>query len=132
MERSRSTAPPGATSSGTWATSPLGTLARGQAGEGRVQVQVDDLGAAELDVRVARAVVASGVAAARAAEATQVESSPLALSMTAAPDPVAANSLLTYSLTVTNRGSEDSAGVILRMPVPEGLYGSAGCSSVSD
>src|SRR2546427_6813959 len=52
--------------------------------------------------------------------------------MVATPDPVARAALLTYSLTVTNGGTVDLAGVVLLMPVPEGLYGTAGCRSVSD
>jgi uncharacterized repeat protein (TIGR01451 family) len=111
----------------------LGTLAAGAAGERRLSVDVDDLGAADPLVRVARAVIASDVLAARAGALTHVEvDPPLSLSITATPDPVALGGLLTYTLTLTNDGGTPSDGVFLRMPVPEGLYGTSGCNSVSD
>ena len=48
------------------------------------------------------------------------------------PDPVALGGLLTYTLTVTNGGSDPATGVVLRMPVPTGLYSTSGCRAVSD
>jgi len=123
----------GATVTGDTATWALGTVSGGQAGARGLQVRVDDLGAADPLVREARAVVASGVNVARAAAVTQVEeAAPLDLAMVATPDPVARAGLLTYALTVTNNGAVDRAGVVLLMPVPEGLYSTAGCRSVSD
>jgi len=123
----------GATVTGDTATWALGAVNGGQAGTRGLQVRVDDLGAADPLVRVARAVAASGANVARAAAVTQVEqAAPLDLAMVATPDPVARAGLLTYALTVTNNGAVDLAGVVLLMPVPEGLYGTAGCRSVSD
>jgi uncharacterized repeat protein (TIGR01451 family) len=123
----------GATVVGDTAMWSLGTLAAGAAGERRLSVDVDDLGAADPLVRVARAVIASDVLAARAGALTHVEvDPPLSLSITATPDPVALGGLLTYTLTLTNDGGTPSDGVFLRMPVPEGLYGTSGCNSVSD
>jgi uncharacterized repeat protein (TIGR01451 family) len=123
----------GATVTGDTATWSLGTLAAGEAGEQRLSVEIDDLGAADALVRTARAAVESGVVAARAGVVTQVEAgAPLSLSITAAPDPVALGGLLTYTLTITNDGGTAADGVFLRMAVPEGLYGSSGCNSVSD
>ena len=123
----------GATVAGGTATWTLGTLNAGAADKHQLKVRVDDLGATEPRVRLARATVASGVLAAYAAEATQVETGPtLALTMTATPDPVAVGGLLTYSLEMTNNGTVDSAGVILDMAVPQGLYGTSGCNAVTD
>jgi uncharacterized repeat protein (TIGR01451 family) len=123
----------GATVTGDTATWALGTVNGGQTGARGLQVRVDDLGAADPLVRMARAVAASGANVARAAAVTQVEAAaPLDLAMVATPDPVARLGLLTYALTVTNSGAVDLAGVMLLMPVPEGLYGTAGCRSVSD
>src|SRR5439155_14438127 len=48
------------------------------------------------------------------------------------PDPIGLGDLLTYTLTVTNRRAVDAAGVGLLMPVPEGLYSTAGCRAVTD
>jgi uncharacterized repeat protein (TIGR01451 family) len=123
----------GATVGGGIATWDLGSLAAGAAGEQRLSVSIDDLGAADPLVRVARAVVESGTTAARTGAVTHVEvGSPLSLSLTATPDPVALGQLITYTLTVTNDGAADADGVELRMPVPEGMYGTSGCNSVSD
>jgi uncharacterized repeat protein (TIGR01451 family) len=123
----------GATVTDDTAVWSLGTLNGGAAGERRLSVQIDDLGAADPLVRTARAVLASGAVAARAGAVTHVEDgAPLALTITATPDPVSLGGLLTYTLTVTNNGGADADGVILRMPVPEGMYGTAGCNSVSD
>src|SRR5438477_10887408 len=52
--------------------------------------------------------------------------------MVANPDPIGLGDLLTYTLTVTNRRSVDAPGVALLMPVPEGLYSTAGCRAVTD
>jgi len=108
----------------------LGTLQAAQTGERRVRVRVDDLGASDPLVRVARAVLSSGTAAARASAVTRIQTLPtLGLVMTATPDPVARLGLLTYELTVTNRGSEDAVQVELRMTVPTGTYD---CYEASD
>src|SRR2546428_495745 len=64
----------------TWAVGPLGG---GPAGEPRLRVRGDDLGAADPLLRVARAVLASGAAAARAVAVTHVEAAPLDLVMVA-------------------------------------------------
>ena len=56
----------------------------------------------------------------------------LGLVMVVNPDPVALGGLLTWALTVTNPGTVDASGVVLRMPVPSNLYGTAGCRAVSD
>jgi uncharacterized repeat protein (TIGR01451 family) len=123
----------GATVTADTAVWSLGTLAAGAAGEQRLSVEIDDLGVADPLVRTARAAVESGVVAARAGVVTQVEvGAPLALDITATPDPVALSGLLTYTLTVTNDGGTPADGVFLRMPVPEGMYGTSGCNSVSD
>src|SRR5205809_409062 len=63
----------GATVTGGTATWALGTVNGADAGERRLSVRVDDLGAADPLVRVARAVLASGANAARAAAVTPVE-----------------------------------------------------------
>jgi uncharacterized repeat protein (TIGR01451 family) len=117
----------GTVSAGT-VTWTLGTIDPAQAGERRVRVSVDDLGAGDLLVRVARAVISSGTTAARAAVVTEVEASPLGLVLQATPDPVAQFGLLTYELTVTNRGAADAVQVELRMAVPTGTYNCYGAS----
>ena len=82
-------------------------------------------------VRSARAVVSSGAAAARAAVVTQVETDPpLALHLTATPDPVGLGDIITYSVTVTNTGGADAAGLVVDLRVPEGLYSTSGCQAV--
>jgi uncharacterized repeat protein (TIGR01451 family) len=123
----------GATIVGDDAIFDLSTLNAGVAGTHHVTVEVTDLGAAEPLVRAARGVVQSGAEAARAEAVTQVEAvSPLSLTLTATPDPVALGGLITYTLTVANDGGSDAVGVELRMPVPSGLYSTSGCNSVSD
>jgi len=123
----------GATVTGDTAVWDLGTLNAGAAGERRVSVEIDDLGATDPLVRTARAAVESGVEAARAGAVTQIEAgAPLALTIVATPDPVSLSGLLTYTLTVTNNGGTASDGLFLRMPVPLGMYGTSGCNSVSD
>ena len=123
----------GATVAGGTATWAIGTFDKNQTDERRLRVQVDDLGAAEKFVRIARAQITSGNVAARAVEATQVKAAtPLVLTMTATPDPVSMNDLITYTLTVANRGPVDAAGVVLSLPVPQGLYSTSGCRAVTD
>ncbi len=112
----------------TWA---LGPLNPGQSGERRLRVSVDDLGAADPLVRVTRAAVSSGATAARAGAVTLVQTAaPLGLTMIAGPEPVDPSQMITYELTVTNRGTADSDDVQLRMPLPEGVTG--GCVRLSD
>src|SRR5207245_3866975 len=89
----------------TWS---LGALNAGQTDERRVRVQVDDLAPDDPLVRVARAVVTSGTAAARASVVTQVGATALGLVIVAEPDPVAPAGLLTYRLIVTDRGATDA------------------------
>jgi uncharacterized repeat protein (TIGR01451 family) len=123
----------GATVLGDGAVWDLGTLAAGAIGTHHLTVEVTDLGATDPLVRLGRAVVQSAAEAARAAAVTHVEAvSPLALTLTATPDPIALGGLITYTLTVTNNGGSASDGVELRMPVPSGLYSTSGCNSVSD
>src|SRR5262249_37938007 len=84
-------------------------------------------------VRVAHADITSGTNAARAAVVTHVETAPpLALVMTATPDPVELGEIITYSLTVTNTGDTDAAGGIGDLRVPAGMYSTSGCQAVSD
>src|SRR5205807_1489178 len=99
----------GAPVTGDTASWALGTVSGGQAGARRLRVRVDDLGAADPVVRVAGALLASGANAARAVAVTQVEAAPLDLVMVATPDPVGLGDLLTYALTMTNRGAVDAA-----------------------
>src|SRR5262249_4907087 len=118
----------GGTLVGDTVTWPLGTLDVAQAGERRVRVSVDDLGAVDPLVRVARAAISSGSTAAHASVVTQVQASSLGLVMQATPDPVAVRGFLTYELTVTNRAAVDAVQVELRMPVPIGTYDCYGAS----
>src|SRR5262249_48986930 len=123
--------------SGAWTWS-LGTLNAGDVGERRMTVQAAALPVVgppfgDSLVPVARAVVTSGTTSSSAVAVTQVKTaSPLALVMTATPDPVGLGDLIIYSLTVTNTGAVDAAGVALRMPVPELLYSTSGCREISD
>src|SRR5262249_22880814 len=116
--------------SGNTVTWMLGTLNPGDTGERRVTVSVDDLGAADPLVRLTRAFVQSTTASARASEVTTVAASiGLGLVMTATPDPVGQNGILTYELTVTNRQGADAAGVTVRTQIPSGV---SSCQAFSD
>ncbi len=110
----------------TWA---IGTLGANQTSERRVRVHVDDLLTVDPLVRVAEAVVTSGAATARASVVTSIGTAVLGLEMTAAPDPLAPAGLLSYQLTVSNRGTDDSVQVDLRMTLPVGIFA---CGPVSD
>ena len=81
-------------------------------------------------MRVARALITGGSAAADASIVTLVEpAAPLALDMSIDSDPAGPNQLVTYQLTVTNNGSDDSVQVELRMPIPSGA---SQCGPLSD
>ena len=104
----------------------LDTLDSGETGERRVSVTVNG---SEPLVRMARAVLASGILEARAAAATQVGTSPLQLSIVAQQDPVAAAGLLTYLLTVKNTGPQQAVQTRLSMEIPSGV---AACQAITD
>ena len=100
----------------------LDTLDPGETGERRVRVTVTTLAGADPLVRVARAVLGSGTFEARAVVATQVEpATPLGLVMVAHADPAGPVDVITYELTVTNRGTLASEQVEVRMPIPTGV-----------
>src|SRR5207244_5220717 len=109
----------------TWT---LGDLGPGQVGERRLRAMVDDLGSADPLVRVTRALVTSGVMAARASAVTTREPPALGLVMAATPNPGDRGALLTYALTVTNHRAVDASDVQLVVPVPE----VTGCPAVCD
>ena len=108
----------------------LDTLDPGETGERRVRVTVTALTGADPLVRVARAVLGSGTFEARAGVATQVElATPLGLVMVAHADPAGPVDVITYELTVTNRGTLASEQVEVRMPIPTGV---ASCQAYSN
>jgi hypothetical protein len=111
----------GTTADGT-ITWNLATLDAAENGERRVKLRVEDLGDAEPFVRVARAVLASGIANAQATVVTAVQPTTLELEMEATPDPVVQRGQLTYRLTVTNHDTDDAVQVTLRMAIPVGTY----------
>ncbi len=113
----------------TWA---LGDVAGNSVGERRLEAQVVDQGAGDPHVRRTHAVVTSTSASARASAVTAIEAAPLALTMTASPDPVPKNSALTFTLAVTNRGAGVADDVQLFVPVPTSMAGTSGCTLVSD
>jgi len=101
----------------TW---PLGILDPGAHGQRTFTVTVDDLGAGEPGTRRATATLATTAAESRATALTTVEFAPtLRLDALATPDPVAADGVLTYQLTVTNLGAISRAGVTLVLPIPD-------------
>jgi uncharacterized repeat protein (TIGR01451 family) len=110
----------------TWA---IGTLDPAVTGERRARVHVDTLAPDEPLVRVARAVVTSGTAAARASVVTQVQATPLGVEMVAEPDPVAPAGLVLYRLTAVNRGVDDAVQAELRLTLPVGVFA---CATPSD
>src|SRR5207244_11021344 len=110
----------------TWA---LGTLNPTVTGERLVQVHVDTLAPNEPLVRVARAVITSGTAAARAGLVTQVQATPLGVEMVAEPDPVVPAGLVLYRLTAVNHGTVDGVQVALRLTLPVGVFA---CATPSD
>src|SRR5262249_9079101 len=110
----------------TWS---LGTLNAGQADERRVRVHVDDLAPADPLVRVARAAIASGAAAARPTGVTQVQPTPLGVELVAEPDPVAPAGLVIYRLTAVNHGVDDAVQTELRLTLPVGVFA---CATPSD
>ena len=69
----------------TWA---LGTLDPAEIGARLVRVHVEKLAPDDPDVRVARAVIASGATVAEASVVTQVQGTTLGLGITSDPDPV--------------------------------------------
>jgi uncharacterized repeat protein (TIGR01451 family) len=120
----------GAAIAGSTVTWTLGTLNPGDVGERRVTVSVDDGGVNDPLVRVTRATIAGSSASARASEVTSVVPAvPLGLVMTATPDPVSPNEIITYEITVTNLQDADTAGVELRMEIPTGM---GSCQAFSD
>ena len=109
----------------------LGTLAVGEGGERQLTVNVTgSVG----DVLVADAMLqdSSGVVPTqRAQTATEIKAeAPLLLTMTANPDPLVAEDYapLTYTLTVSNRGTEVLTGVVLRDDVPQHMLVDSGQS----
>ncbi len=96
----------------------LGTVGPGGSGQRTFTVSANS----DLDtghILEIQAEVSDGQETARAVAATVVQSDPqLALSMTARPDPVRPGQHVTYEMTVTNRSSQDVAGVELRNTVP--------------
>ncbi len=117
----------GAGSTLTWN---LGTLAAGEVGERRVRVTPTALGTGDPLVRVARAVLASGDVEARAQVVTQVEAGgTLSVAMVAQADPVVPSQVVTYEMTVTNRGNAPAGQAEVRMSIPLGI---ANCQAISD
>jgi uncharacterized repeat protein (TIGR01451 family) len=132
------TLPPGATAldldggtkTGDTVSWSLGTLDAGETGAHVVRVRIDDAGTADPLVRLARATLTGGAAAASASVLALVEpATPLALDMSTDVDPAKPNQLVTYQLKVTNNGADDSVQVQLRMPIPNGI---SGCGTLSD
>ena len=112
----------------TWS---LGALNPGQSGERRLRVSIDDLAPDDPLLRVTSAAISSGATAAHASVVALVQAAaPLGLAMSVTPEPVDPSQRITYQLTVTNRGTADSADVKLSMPIPEGVTG--GCVRLSD
>src|SRR5207244_3350602 len=119
----------GGTASGHTITWALGTLNATMTGSRQVSVHVDDLGADDPAVRVARGVVTSGTVTATTSVVTEVQASAFRLAVTATPDPVAPAGLVTYQLTVANDGVADAVQVELRMTLPVGVFS---CGTISD
>jgi len=98
----------------------LGTIGDSQAGQRQFTVKINS-GAADGDLIQGQVEVTSASdAQARAQAATVVQVDPaLRLSMTAEPDPIAPNELITYTLTATNQGAEDLTNAWIRAVVPD-------------
>jgi uncharacterized repeat protein (TIGR01451 family) len=111
----------GGTLSGGTVTWNLGTLAAGATGSATLVVKTTSplangttitSGAPGIDCAETAPVSAAAVT-------TTVTSAPaLALSMTDAPNPVAAGSNLTYTITYANNGNAPATGVVLTDPIP--------------
>ncbi len=97
----------------------LGTLAVGESGHRVLRVLVDAAAADGDFLTTAATVHDGGTRSARASAATAVDSSPgLALAMAVSPDPARPGQVASHTLTVTNRGAADLAGVELRQVLP--------------
>lgn len=115
----------------TWT---LGSVPAGQSGQRRFSVNVP-AGAADGDILENAVEIRDATvgALARAMAATTVRTNaPMALAMSASPDPVRGGGFLTYRLTVTNRAGTEIEAVTLRSLVPDGAIVAGEVSSLSD
>ena len=96
----------------------LGDLAAGAGGVRQLEVQVDDI-ALEGSLVLAEAVLSAGAVDARANAAARVQSGvPLALDVTATPDPVTQGQTLLVTVTATNVGLVNLFGLSASLRVP--------------
>ena len=96
----------------------LGDLNAGASGVRQLEVQVDDI-AVEGSLVLAQAALSAGVADARANAVTRVQSdAPLALDVTAAPDPVSPGQSVLLSVIATNAALVNVFGITASVRVP--------------
>jgi uncharacterized repeat protein (TIGR01451 family) len=111
----------GGTLSGGTVTWNLGTLAAGATGSATLVVKVTSPLASGTTINSGAPVIdcAETAPVSAATITTTVSSAPaLAVSMTDAPDPVAAGASITYTIAYANSGNAQATGVVLSDPIP--------------